>query len=36
MQKNYTSLGLMTGTSREGVDASLAKSNGIEKFHTIK
>lgn len=36
MQKNYTSLGLMSGTSGDGVDASLAKSNGIDKFQTIK
>ena len=36
MQKNYTSLGLMSGTSGDGVDASLVKSNGIDKFQTIK
>ncbi len=36
MQKNYTSLGLMSGTSGDGVDASLVKSNGIDEFQTIK
>ena len=36
MQKNYTSLGLMSGTSGDGVDASLLKSNGVDKFEGIK
>ena len=26
----------MSGTSGDGVDASLIKSNGIDKFQTIK
>ena len=26
----------MSGTSGDGVDASLAKSNGIDKFQTIR
>ena len=36
MLKNYTSLGLMSGTSGDGVDASLINSNGIDKFQVIK
>ena len=36
MQKNYISLGLMSGTSGDGVDASLIKSNGIDNYNTIK
>ncbi len=36
MQKNYTSLGLMSGTSGDGVDASVIKSNGIDKFELIQ
>ena len=36
MLKNYTSLGLMSGTSGDGVDASLIRSNGIDKFQVIK
>ena len=28
MDKNYTALGLMSGTSMDGVDASVIKSNG--------
>ena len=36
MLKNYTSLGLMSGTSGDGVDASLIKSNGVDKFQVIK
>ena len=36
MQKNYTSLGLMSGTSGDGVDASIINSNGINKFEVIK
>ena len=36
MQKNYTSLGLMSGTSGDGVDASIIKSNGIDEFEPIK
>jgi anhydro-N-acetylmuramic acid kinase len=36
MQKNYTSLGLMSGTSGDGVDASIISSNGIDQFEVIK
>jgi anhydro-N-acetylmuramic acid kinase len=36
MQKKYTSLGLMSGTSGDGVDASIIYSNGIDKFEVIK
>ena len=36
MQKNYTSLGLMSGTSGDGVDASIMHSNGIDQFEVIK
>ena len=36
MQKKYTSLGLMSGTSGDGVDASIIYSNGLDKFEAIK
>ena len=36
MQKKYTSIGLMSGTSGDGVDASIIYSNGIDKFEAIK
>ena len=36
MQINYTSLGLMSGTSGDGVDASIINSDGIDKFEVIK
>ena len=36
MQKLYTSLGLMSGTSGDGVDASIIQSNGLDKFEVIK
>ena len=36
MQKIYTSLGLMSGTSGDGVDASIINSNGIDEFEVIK
>ena len=32
----FTSLGLMSGTSGDGIDASLIISNGIDKFEEIK
>ena len=35
MEKIYTSLGLMSGTSMDGVDASIIKSNGEDKFETV-
>jgi anhydro-N-acetylmuramic acid kinase len=36
MQKIYTSLGLMSGTSGDGVDASIIQSNGIDQFEVVK
>ncbi len=36
MQKNWVSLGLMSGTSGDGVDASIIKTNGINQYETIK
>ena len=36
MQKKYTSLGLMSGTSGDGVDASIIHSNGIDQSEVIK
>jgi anhydro-N-acetylmuramic acid kinase len=36
MQKKYTSLGLMSGTSGDGVDASVICSNGKDQFEVIK
>ena len=36
MQKIWTSLGLMSGTSGDGVDASVIKSNGIDQYDSIK
>ena len=35
MEKIYTSLGLMSGTSMDGVDASIIKSNGEDKYEII-
>ena len=32
MTKEYTSLGLMSGTSGDGVDASIIKSDGLSKY----
>ncbi len=36
MQKKYTSLGLMSGTSGDGVDASIINSDGLKEFEVIK
>ena len=36
MHREYTSLGLMSGTSGDGVDASIIISNGIDKFELVK
>ena len=35
MSKEYTSLGLMSGTSGDGVDASIIKSDGKNKYKVI-
>ena len=32
MKKNWISLGLMSGTSGDGVDASLIKTNGLNEY----
>jgi len=36
MQKNWISIGLMSGTSGDGVDLSIIETNGINKYHSIK
>ena len=36
MSEKYTSLGLMSGTSGDGVDASIIQSNGMNQFEVIK
>mgnify|MGYP001411798155 CR=1 FL=1 len=36
MQKDLMSLGLMSGTSGDGVDASVIKSNGIDQYESLK
>ena len=35
MNKSYISLGLMTGTSADGIDASLVVSDGRNKFKVL-
>ena len=35
MEKIYSSLGLMSGTSMDGIDASIIKSNGSDKYETV-
>ena len=35
MEKFYTSLGLMSGTSMDGIDASIIKSNGEDKYEIV-
>jgi len=35
MEKIYTSLGLMSGTSMDGIDASIIRSNGEDKYEVI-
>ena len=36
MQKNWISLGLMSGTSGDGVDASIVRTNGLNQYEIIK
>ena len=36
MREEYTSLGLMSGTSGDGVDASIILSNGYSKYEVIR
>ena len=36
MQKNWISLGLMSGTSGDGVDASIINTNGINHYEVNK
>ena len=36
MSEEFTSLGLMSGTSGDGVDASIIQSNGCSKYEVIK
>ena len=35
MEKIYTSLGLMSGTSMDGIDGSIIKSNGEDKYEVV-
>ena len=35
MEKIYTSLGLMSGTSMDGIDASIIKSNGEDRYEAV-
>ena len=36
MTKQFTSLGFMSGTSGDGVDASMIRSNGVDQYEVIK
>ena len=36
MKKNWKSLGLMSGTSGDGVDASIIKTNGLDEYKVLK
>ena len=35
MKKNWISLGLMSGTSGDGVDASLIITNGLDEYKVL-
>ena len=35
MVRIFTALGLMSGTSGDGIDASIIKSNGIDKYKEV-
>ena len=35
MNKEYTSLGLMSGTSGDGVDASIIRSDGKSRYEVL-
>ena len=36
MQKSWISLGLMSGTSGDGIDASIIRTNGINEYELVK
>ena len=36
MGKNFYALGLMSGTSMDGIDASIISSNGIDDFEIMQ